>query len=309
MQTLTLRNGIQMPILGYGVYRVSPEETEQCVLDALATGFRHIDTAQSYFNEREVGNAIRKSGIPRNELFITSKVWIEHFGYEQTIESVLESLDKLQTDYIDLMLLHQPFGDAYGAWRSLEELYQEGKLKAIGISNFYADRMVEFCQFACNDFVNPDGDLIQGVRPMVNQVEIHPYHQQNTLLEWMRKYDIQPEAWAPLGEGREGMFEDETLKAIAANHGKSLHQIVLRWHIQRGIAIFPMSRNKAHMADNLHIFDFELTDEEMAQIAALDKGRSAFFSHQDPAIVEWFGQMVEERKKQGHHPASEKKAW
>lgn len=309
MQTLTLRNGIQMPILGYGVYRVSPEETEQCVLDALATGFRHIDTAQSYFNEREVGNAIRKSGIPRNELFITSKVWIEHFGYEQTIESVLESLDKLQTDYIDLMLLHQPFGDAYGAWRALEELYQEGKLKAIGISNFYADRMVEFCRFACNDFVNADGDLIQGVSPMVNQVEIHPYHQQNTLLEWMRQYDIRPEAWAPLGEGREGLFEDETLKAIAANHGKSLHQIVLRWHIQRGIAIFPMSRNKAHMADNLNLFDFELTDEEMQQIASLDKGRSAFFSHQDPAIVEWFGQMVEERKKQGHHPTSEKKAW
>ena len=309
MQTLTLRNGIQMPIWGYGVYRVSPEETEQCVLDALATGFRHIDTAQSYFNEREVGNAIRKSGIPRNELFIISKVWIEHFGYEQTIESVLESLDKLQTDYIDLMLLHQPFGDAYGAWRALEELYQEGKLKAIGISNFYADRMVEFCQFACSDFVNADGDLIQGVRPMVNQVEIHPYHQQNTLLEWMRKYDIQPEAWAPLGEGREGLFEDETLKAIAANHGKSLHQIVLHWHIQRGIAIFPMSRNKAHMAYNLHLFDFELTDEEMARIAALDKGRSAFFSHQDPAIVEWSGQMVEERKKANHHPASEKKAW
>ena len=174
---------------------------------------------------------------------------------------------------------------------------------------YYADRMVEFCRFACNDFVNPDGDLIQGVRPMVNQVEIHPYHQQNTLLEWMRKYDIRPEAWAPLGEGREGLFEDETLKAIAANHGKSLHQIVLRWHIQRGIAIFPMSRNKARMADNLHLFDCELTDEEMAQIATLDKGRSAFFSHQDPAIVEWFGQMVEERKKQGHHPASEKKAW
>lgn len=309
MQTIKLSNGIEMPILGYGVYRVTPEETEQCVLDALEVGFRHIDTAQSYFNEREVGNAIRKSGITRKDIFITSKVWVEHYGYEQTIESVLVSLDKLQTDYIDLMLLHQPFGDAYGAWRALEELYQEGKLKAIGISNFYADRMVDFCSFACNDFVNPDGDLIQGVRPMVNQVEIHPYHQQQHLLDYMHKYHVAPEAWAPLGEGRDNLFNDPTLFAIAAKYGKSLHQIVLRWHTQRGIAVFPMSRNKAHMADNFNIFDFTLSDEDMQAIASLDKGHSAFFSHQDPAIVEWFGQMVEERKKANHHPATEQKAW
>ena len=309
MQTLQLSNGVKMPILGYGVYRVMPEETEQCVLSALEAGSRHIDTAQSYFNEQEVGNAIRKSGIAREELFITTKVWIEHFGYAETKASVMESLRKLQTDYIDLMLLHQPFGDSYGAWRALEELYQDGKLRAIGISNFYADRMVEFCQFACNDFVTPDGKLVKGVRPMVNQVEIHPYHQQNELLEWMHKYDIQPEAWAPLGEGRDGLFDDPMLKQIAAAHGKSLHQVVLRWHIQRGIAIFPMSRNKAHIADNLNIFDFSLTDDEMQQIAALDKKRSAFFSHQDPAIVEWFGQMIEERKRKDHNPAEEKKAW
>lgn len=309
METIKLRNGVEVPVLGYGVYQVTPEECERCVSDALSLGYRHIDTAQSYFNEEQVGNAIRKSGIPREELFITSKVWIEHFGYEQTRASVLESLRKLQTEYIDLMLLHQPFGDAYGAWRALEELYQEGKLRAIGISNFYADRMVEFCQFACNDWTRQDGTVIKGVRPMVNQVEIHPYHQQQELVGWMEKYGIQPEAWAPLGEGRDNLFHDETLLAIAQRHGKSLHQVVLRWHVQRGILVFPMSRNKAHMADNLNIFDFQLTDDEMQQIAQVDKGRSVFFSHQDPAIVEWFGQMVEERKKKGHKPGNEKKAW
>lgn len=309
METIKLRNGVQVPVLGYGVYQVTPEECERCVSDALSLGYRHIDTAQAYFNEEQVGNAIRKSGIPREKLFITSKVWIEHFGYEQTRASVLESLRKLQTEYIDLMLLHQPFGDAYGAWRALEELYQEGRLRAIGISNFYADRMVEFCQFACNDWTRKDGTVIKGVRPMVNQVEIHPYHQQQELVGWMEKYDIVPEAWAPLGEGRDNLFHDETLLAIAQRHGKSLHQVVLRWHVQRGILVFPMSRNKAHMADNLNIFDFQLTDDEMQQIAQVDKGRSVFFSHQDPAIVEWFGQMVEERKKKGHKPGNEKKAW
>lgn len=309
MQTIQLPNGTKMPIHGYGVYRVTPQETEQCVLTALEIGFRHIDTAQAYFNEQEVGNAIQKSGIARSELFITSKVWIEHFGYETTKASVLESLRKLQTDYIDLMLLHQPFGDTYGAWRALEELYQDGKLRAIGISNFYADRMIEFCQFACDDFTTPEGKQVKGVRPMVNQVEIHPYHQQNELLGWMQKYNIVPEAWAPLGEGRDNLFEDKTLLDIAAKYGKSLHQVVLRWHIQRGIAIFPMSRNKAHIADNLNIFDFTLTEEDMQQIAALDKHQSAFFSHQDPNIVEWFAQMVQERKRKDHNPAAEKKPW
>ena len=291
MQTIPLNNGTLMPILGYGVYRVTPQECEQCVLDALAAGFRHIDTAQAYFNEQEVGNAVRKSGIPREQLFITSKVWIDRYGYEQTKASVEESLRKLHTGYIDLMLLHQPFGDTYGAWRALEELYQDGKLRAIGISNFYADRMVEFCQFACRDFVTPAGKQVKGVRPMVNQVEIHPYHQQDDLLQWMRKYAIVPEAWAPLSEGRDGLFSDPVLLAIAQKYGKSLHQVVLRWHIQRGIALFPMSRNPQHMADNLDVFDFALTDEDMAAIAALDKHHSAFFSHQDPATVEWFAQL------------------
>jgi 2,5-diketo-D-gluconate reductase A len=297
MQTVKLNNGVDMPILGYGVYQVSPQECERCVLDALEVGYRHIDTAQAYFNEEQVGNAIRKSGIDRKELFITSKVWLEHFGYEDCRASVLESLRKLQTEYIDLMLLHQPFGDAYGAWRALEELVQEGKLRAIGISNFYVDRFVEFCNFACDDWTKADGTVVKGIIPAVNQIEIHPYHIQSTQLEWMKKYNVQPEAWAPLNEGRNNIFHDETLLTIAQKHGKSLHQVVLRWHIQRGVVIFPMSRNKAHMADNLNIFDFELSDDEMLQINALDKGHSAFFSHQDPAMVEWFYHMVESRKK------------
>lgn len=298
-----------MPLLGYGVYQVTPEECERCVEDALSLGYRHIDTAQAYYNEVQVGNAIKKSGIPRREIFITSKVWIEHFGYAKTLGSVKESLRKLQTDYIDLMLLHQPFGDTYGAWRALEELYQEGLLRAIGISNFYADRMVEFCRFACNDWTRPDGTVVKGVRPMVNQVEIHPYHQQDELLRWMHKYDVLPEAWAPLGEGRDGLFNDETLKAIGEKYGKSLHQVVLRWHIQRGVVIFPMSRNKVHMTDNLDVFNFRLTDEDMTAIAKLDKGHSVFFSHHDPAMVEWFAQMVEVRRDPKHKTSEEQKAW
>lgn len=297
MEYKTLPNGIEIPMLGYGVYQVTPQECEKCVSEALKIGYRHIDTAQAYFNEEGVGAAIEKSGIPRNELFITSKVWIDNFGYEKTRASVLESMRKLRTDYIDLMLLHQPFGDTAGAWRALEDLYDEGKLKAIGISNFYADRMVEHCLFNAR------------IRPMVNQIEIHPYHQQNELLGWMDKYGIVPEAWAPLGEGRDNLFHDETLLAIAAKHGKSLHQVVLRWHIQKGVIVFPMSRNPEHMKDNWNIFDFSLSDEEMAQIASLDKGKSAFFSHQDPAMVEWFGQMVVARRDPSHKNSEERKNW
>ena len=298
MEYIRLSNGVEMPLLGYGVYRVNPDECEKCVSQALSLGYRHIDTAQSYANEAEVGNAIAASGIPRDELFITSKVWIDNFGRGKTRRSVEESLRKLQTSYIDLMLLHQPFGDTYGAWRDLEELYREGKLRAIGISNFYADRMVEFVNFGC-----------ENVKPVVNQVEIHPYHQQDDLLGWMRKYSILPEAWAPLDEGRDGLFEDKTLLGIAAKYGKSLHQVVLRWHIQRGVPVFPMSKNPAHMADNLNVFDFSLTEEDMAAVAALDKKKSAFFSHQDPDMVEWFAKMVEVRRNPNHKPSDEKKNW
>lgn len=283
MEFVTLSNGVKMPILGYGVYQVSKEECERCVLDALKTGYRLIDTAQSYFNEEQVGSAIEKSGIAREEIFLTSKVWIEHYGYEECKKSVLKSMEKLRTDYIDLMLLHQPFADYYGAWKALEELYDEGRLKAIGISNFYPDRMIDLAVFS-------------RIKPMVNQIEIHPFNQQQEAIEWNRKYGLQAEAWAPFGEGREGLFENETLKGIAAKHGKSTAQIMLRHHIQRGIVVIPKSTHCERMEENFNVFDFSLTAEEMQAISALDKHRSVFFSHADPNTVEWFAKLVEERK-------------
>lgn len=295
MEYIALSNGVKMPQLGYGVYQVTKEECERCVMDALSVGYRSIDTAQSYFNEEEVGNAIEKSGISRKELFLTSKVWIEHFGYEECKKSVLESMEKLRTDYLDLMLLHQPFGDTYGAWRALEELYEAGKLRAIGISNHYVDRMVEFANFT-------------RIKPMVNQMEVHPFQQQKELKKWMDKYDIRLEAWAPFGEGRNGLFENETLKEIGEKYGKTTAQVMLRWHIQRGVIVIPKSVHKERMIENFEIFDFSLTEEDMQKIAQMDTATSAFFSHQDPAMVEWFVKMVEERKHQ-KDSAKEKKNW
>ena len=284
MEYVTLSNGVKMPILGYGVYQVTQAECERCVLDALDVGYRSIDTAQSYFNEEQVGSAIRKSGVPREDIFLTTKVWIEHYGYEAAKASVLESMRKLQTDYLDLVLLHQPFSDAYGAYRALEELYDEGKLRAIGISNFYVDRMVDFASF-------------NRVKPMVNQVEVHIFNQQKTSKEWAEKYGIQLEAWAPFGEGRGGTFDNPVIAEIAKKYGKTPAQIMLRWHIQRGVVVIPKSTHKERMAENLNVFDFTLTAEDMTAIAALDTETSSFFSHQDPKMVEWFVQMVEERKK------------
>ena len=279
-----------------GIYQVTKDECERCVRDALEVGYRSIDTAQSYFNEEEVGKAIEKSGIDRKEIFLTSKVWIEHFGYEECKKSVLESVEKLRTDYLDLMLLHQPFGDTYGAWRALEELYKEGKLHAIGISNHYTDRMVEFANFT-------------SIKPMVNQMETHPLNQQKTLKEWADKYDIRLEAWAPFGEGRNGLFENEVLKAIGQKYGKSTAQVMLRWHIQRGVIVIPKSVHKERMIENLNVFDFRLDENDMSQISQLDTSTSAFFSHQDPAaMVEWFVKMVEKRKSQ-HDSSKEKKNW
>lgn len=295
MEYITLSNGVKMPQLGYGVYQVTKDECERCVLDALDVGYRSIDTAQSYFNEEEVGAAIEKSGIDRKEIFLTSKVWIEHFGYEECKKSVLESMEKLRTDYLDLMLLHQPFGDTYGAWRALEELYEAGKLRAIGISNHYVDRMVEFANFT-------------RIKPMVNQMEVHPYNQQIELKKWMDKYDIRLEAWAPFGEGRNGLFTNEVLSGIASKHGKTTAQVMLRWHIQRGVIIIPKSVHKERMSENFNIFDFKLDDEDMKRIEQLDTKTSAFFSHQDPAMVEWFVKMVEERKHQ-HDSSKENKNW
>ncbi len=295
MNYVTLNNGVKMPQLGYGVYQVTKEECERCVLHALSVGYRSIDTAQSYFNEEEVGNAMVKSGIPREEIFLTSKVWIEHYGYEECKKSVLESLKKLRTDYIDLMLLHQPFGDTYGAWRALVDLYEEGKIRAIGISNFYTDRMVEFSNFV-------------RIKPMINQMEIHPLNQQIELKKWADKYDVQLEAWAPFGEGRNGLFENEVLKTIGQKYGKTTAQIMLRWQLQRGIVVIPKSVHKERMIENLNVFDFELSKENMEQISKMDTNTSAFFSHQDPNMVEWFVKMVEERKK-NQDVSKENKNW
>lgn len=295
MEYATLSNGLKMPMLGYGVYQVTKEECERCVSEALDAGYRLIDTAQSYFNEEEVGSAIAKSSVPREDVFLASKVWLEHYGYEACRASVEESLQKLQTDYIDLMLLHQPFGDAYGAWRALEDLYDEGRLRAIGISNFYVDRMVEFANF-------------NRIRPMINQMEVNPLCQQTELAKWAEKYGIQLEAWAPLGEGRGRLFENEVLAGIGSKHGKTTAQVMLRWNIQRGVVVLPKSVHRERIEENMDVFDFELSDEDMAAIAELDTGSSQFFDHRDPAMVEWFVSMVEERKR-NNDCTKEKKTW
>ena len=295
MMYVELSNGVKMPQLGYGVYQVTQDECERCVRDALEVGYRHIDTAQSYFNEEQVGAAVAASGIDRADLWLTTKVWLEHYGEGATRASVEDSLRKLGTDYLDLVLLHQPFGDAFGAWRDLVRLYEEGKIRAIGISNFYVDRMVEFCEF--ND-----------VRPMVNQMERHPLNQNTELQEWEAKYNVVPEAWAPFGEGRGGLFENPTLAQIAAAHGKSTAQVMLRWNLQRGVVVIPKSVHRERMEQNLDVFDFELTAEEMAQIALLDTKTSSFFSHSDPAMIQWFANIVEERKS-NHDCRQEKKNW
>ena len=295
MMYAELSNGVKMPQLGYGVYQVTQDECERCVRDALEVGYRHIDTAQSYFNEEQVGAAVAASGIERTDLWLTTKVWLEHYGEGATRASVEESLRKLKTDYLDLVLLHQPFGDAYGAWRDLVKLYEEGKVRAIGISNFYADRMVEFCEF--ND-----------AKPMVNQMERHPLNQNAELQEWEAKYDIVSEAWAPFGEGRGGLFENPVLAEIAASHSKSTAQVMLRWNLQRGVVVIPKSVHRERMEENLDVFDFELTSDEMAQIAALDTKTSSFFSHSDPAMVQWFANIVNERKT-NHDCRQDKKNW
>lgn len=295
MEYRLLSNGVKMPQLGYGVYQVTRDECERCVSDALEVGYRAIDTAQSYFNEEQVGVAIEKSGIDRRDIFLTTKVWVEHYGYEETKTSVWESMRKLRTDYLDLCLLHQPFSDYYGAWRALEELYEAGQIRAIGVSNFYPDRLVDICSFA-------------KIRPMVNQVETHPFNQQVEAKKWMDKYGVQMEAWAPFGEGRGDMFQNPVLGEISAKYGKTAAQVILRWHLQRGVAVIPKSTHKERMRENLDVFDFALSEEEMAKITALDTKQSAFFSHYDPAMVEWFARMVEERTTQ-HDNSRERKNW
>ncbi len=285
MEYVKLNNGVEMPILGFGVYQIPKEETKRCVLEAIKVGYRSIDTAQSYFNEAEVEEAIKECGVPRDELFITTKVWIDNYGYENCKKSVDESLKKLQTDYIDLVLLHQPFSDYYGAYRALEDLYAEGKIRAIGVSNFYPDRLSDICLFG------------RKVIPAVNQVETNPINAQFAAQENMEKYGVHIEAWAPFGEGRNGLFENETLVNIGKKYNKSAAQVILRWLIERGVIIACKSTHIKRMEQNFNVFDFKLTNEEMKEIKKLNQNDSLFFNHQDPSMVEWFNNIVFERRK------------
>lgn len=284
MEYVKLNNGVKMPILGFGVYQIPASETKRCVLDAIKAGFRSIDTAQSYFNEEEVGEAISECGVPREELFITTKVWIDNYGYENCKKSVEESLKKLKTDYIDLVLLHQPFSDYYGAYRALEDLYHEGKIRAIGVSNFYPDRLSDICLF--------DRKIV----PAVNQVETNPLNAEFEAQENMEKYGVHIEAWAPFGEGRNNLFNNETLVNIGKKYNKSSAQVILRWLIQRGVIVACKSTHIERMKENFNVFDFELSDEDMEKIKSLDTSNSLFFNHQDPKMVEWFDNIVKERR-------------
>lgn len=274
MQTVKLSNGIEMPILGYGVYQVTPEECERCVSDALSVGYRMIDTAQAYYNEEGVGRAVKKSGIPREELFLVTKVWISNAGYEKAKASIDESLRKLQTDYIDLLLIHQPFNDYYGTYRAMEEAYKAGKLRAIGVSNFYPDRFIDLAEF-CD------------IKPMVNQVETHVFNQQRRPQEIMKEYGTQIMSWGPFAEGRNDFFTNPVLKAIGEKYGKSVAQTALRFLIQRDVVVIPKSTHKERMEQNLDVFDFSLSAEDMEAIGKLDKGESLFFSHYAPETVKW----------------------
>lgn len=274
MEYVKLNNGIEMPILGYGVYQVTPEECERCVLDAISVGYRSIDTAQAYHNEEGVGNAISKCGIPRDQLFITTKVWISNAGYDNAKASIDESLQKLKTDYIDLLLIHQPFNDYYGTYRAMEEAYKAGKLRAIGVSNFYPDRFIDLAEF-CE------------IKPAVNQMETHVFNQQVKLQEIMQQYGARLMAWGPFAEGKNDFFTNETLIAIGDKYNKSSAQVALRFLIQRGIIAIPKSTHKERMMENFDIFDFALTEEDMTAITSLDKEESLFFSHYDPEIVKW----------------------
>ncbi len=274
MQYVTLNNGVKMPILGYGVYQVDPAECERCVLDAISVGYRLIDTAQAYNNEEGVGAAIEKCGVPRDELFIVSKVWISNAGYEKAKASIDESLKKLKSDYIDLMLIHQPFGDYYGTYRAMTEAYKEGKLRAIGVSNFYPDRLIDICQF-------------QEVVPSINQVETHLFNQQIEANKIMKKYGVQIMSWGPFAEGKNNIFGNEVLNEIGAKYDKSAAQVILRFLIQSDVVVIPKSTHKERMEENFNVFDFELSDEDMSRIIALDGGESLFFSHYDPNTVEF----------------------
>lgn len=283
METVLLNNGVAMPKIGYGVYQIPPADCVRCVKDALGAGYRLIDTAQSYDNEYEVGEAVAQSGIPRQELFLTTKIWIANSGYERAKRSIDDSLRRLRTDYVDLMLIHQPFGDYYGTWRAMEEALRAGKLRAIGVSNFFADRLIDLCH-------NAD------IRPAVNEVETHVFHQQKELHRIMERYGIVHEAWAPFAEGRHNLFTNPVLVRIGAAHGKTAAQAALRFLLQSDVVVIPKSVRRSRMEENLDVLDFTLSEEEMDALRALDEKDSLFFSHYDPQMVEWFYQMVEARR-------------
>ncbi|NML35526.1 aldo/keto reductase [Paraburkholderia antibiotica] len=278
MQHVTLNNGMQMPILGYGVFQIADEaECERCVVDAVQAGYRLIDTAASYRNEAAVGRGLKRSGVARDQLFVTSKLWVEDVSYLRARTAIDQSLRRLDVDYLDLFLIHQPFSDVHGAWRAMEEAHRAGKLRAIGVSNFQSDRLMDITAF-------------NEIKPAVNQIEVNPFHQQEESIAFMRDLGIQSEAWAPFAEGRGNLFQNDRLVAIAERHGKSVGQVVLRWLVQRGVVALAKSVRKERMLENLAVFDFELSEADMTAVALLETGTSSFFSHRDPAIVKWMSE-------------------
>ena len=283
MENIRLANGYEVPARGYGVYQVSKEDCKASVLAALKAGYRHIDTAQSYFNEEEVGEAIKECNIKREDLFITTKVWIDNYGEGKTYNSVIESMKKLNVKYLYLILLHQPLADYYGAYRDLEKLYKDDLVKAIGVSNFYPDRLIDLCLFA-------------QIKPMVNQIEVNVFNQQIEAQKWADKYGVVLEAWAPFAEGRNNMFNNPVLHEIAIKHNKTVAQVILRWLYQRNIVSLAKSIHKERMIENFSIDSFELDNDDLAKILTLDTKTSLFFSHQDPKMIEWFGDLIIKRR-------------